>query len=44
MIARFIFTPLAALVNTSSATFWYLTRLNVEFIAGFVKELVFEKF
>lgn len=43
MIARFIFTPLAALVNSSSATFWYLTRLNVEFIAGFVKELVFEK-
>ena len=43
MIARFIFTPFAALINVSSTTFWYLTRLNVEFIAGFVKELVSEK-
>jgi len=24
-------------------TFWYLTKLNVEFLAGFVKELILEK-
>lgn len=44
MIARFILTPFAATVNTSLTTFWYLTRLNVEFIAGFVKEIITEKF
>jgi glycosyltransferase involved in cell wall biosynthesis len=43
MIARFILTPYAAMVNTSLTTFWYLTRLNIEFIAGFVKEIVTEK-
>jgi len=43
IIARFIFTPFAALVNASSTTFWYLTRLNVEFIAGFIKEILIEK-
>ncbi len=43
MAARFIFTPFAALSNLSAATFWYLTKLNVEFIAGFAKELIIEK-
>ncbi len=43
MMARFIFTPFAALVNTSSTTFWYLTKLNVEFISGFIKELLIER-
>ena len=43
MVARFIFTPFAALINASARTFWYLTNLNVEFIAGFTKELVTEK-
>jgi glycosyltransferase involved in cell wall biosynthesis len=43
MVARFIFTPFAALINASAKTFWYLTNLNVEFIAGFTKELVTEK-
>ncbi|HLN88730.1 MAG TPA: glycosyltransferase [Candidatus Binatia bacterium] len=43
MAARFIFTPFAALSNFSAKTFWYLTRLNVEFLAGFAKELVEEK-
>jgi glycosyltransferase involved in cell wall biosynthesis len=41
--ARWIFTPFAALSNLSFGTFVYLTRLNVEFLAGFVKEYVFEK-
>lgn len=41
--ARFIFTPFAALNNLSPKTFWYLTKLNVEFIAGFAKELIIEK-
>ena len=43
MVARFIFTPFAGLINLSVVTFWYLTKLNVEFLAGFVKELIFEK-
>jgi glycosyltransferase involved in cell wall biosynthesis len=40
MLARFIFTPFAALSNLSVKTFLYLTKLNVEFLAGFAKELV----
>ena len=40
--ARFIFTPFAALVNFSVRSFYYLTKLNVEFIAGFFKEIVCE--
>jgi glycosyltransferase involved in cell wall biosynthesis len=43
MVARFIFTPFAALINLSAKTFWYLTKLNVEFIAGWAKELTSEK-
>lgn len=43
MVARFIFTPFAALINLSAKTFWYLTKLNVEFIAGWAKELAAEK-
>jgi glycosyltransferase involved in cell wall biosynthesis len=43
MAARFIFTPFAAFGNLSVATFGYLTKLNVEFIAGFAKELIIEK-
>ena len=43
MAARFIFTPFAALSNLSARTLWYLTKLNVEFLAGFAKELVIEK-
>ena len=43
VVARFIFTPFAALINLSAKTFWYLTKLNVEFIAGWAKELVTEK-
>ncbi len=43
MLARFIFTPFAAMSNLSVKTFLYLTKLNVEFIAGFAKELVVEK-
>ncbi len=41
--ARFIFTPFAAFNNLSVVTFWYLTKLNIEFIAGFAKELIIEK-
>jgi glycosyltransferase involved in cell wall biosynthesis len=43
MLARFIFTPFAALSNLSVKTFLYLTKLNVEFLAGFAKELLVEK-
>jgi glycosyltransferase involved in cell wall biosynthesis len=43
MAARLIFTPFAALSNLSLITFWYLTKLNVEFLAGFAKELIIEK-
>ena len=43
MVARFIFTPFAALINLSVVTFWYLTKLNVEFLAGFLKELILKK-
>ncbi len=43
VVARFIFTPFAALANLSFKTFEYLTRLNVEFIAGWAKELASEK-
>jgi glycosyltransferase involved in cell wall biosynthesis len=38
MVARFIFTPYAALFNFSFVTFAYLNRINVEFIAGWAKE------
>jgi glycosyltransferase involved in cell wall biosynthesis len=41
--ARFIFTPYAAIINLSFRTLHYLTKLNVEFIAGWAKELVNEK-
>jgi len=43
MAARFIFTPFAALSNLSAKTFWYLTKLNIEFLAGWIKEIVTEK-
>jgi len=43
MLARFIFTPFAALSNLSVKIFLYLTKLNVEFLAGFSKELLVEK-
>ncbi len=43
MAARFIFTPFAALSRLSAVTFWYLTKLNVEFLAGFSKEFILEK-
>jgi glycosyltransferase involved in cell wall biosynthesis len=43
MAARFIFTPFAALSNLSIVTFWYLTKLNVEFLAGFAKEWILER-
>jgi len=43
MAARLIFTPFASLSNLNMTTFGYLTKLNVEFIAGFAKELIIEK-
>jgi glycosyltransferase involved in cell wall biosynthesis len=43
VVARFIFTPFAALINLSFKTFTYLTKLNIEFIAGWAKELTAEK-
>jgi glycosyltransferase involved in cell wall biosynthesis len=43
MAARFIFTPFAMISRLSFVTFWYLTKLNVEFLAGFAKEIVREK-
>ncbi|MCW4028481.1 MAG: glycosyltransferase family 2 protein [Candidatus Bathyarchaeota archaeon] len=43
VVARFLFTPYAALSNLSAVTFYYLTKLNVEFIAGWAKELLTEK-
>ncbi len=38
IMARFVFTPYAALANLSLVTFWYLNKVNVEFIAGWAKE------
>ncbi|XHH07782.1 MAG: hypothetical protein ACFCUE_09390 [Candidatus Bathyarchaeia archaeon] len=43
MIARFIFTPYAAAAEFSLATLIYLSKLNVEFIAGWAKEFVSER-
>ncbi len=43
VVARFIFTPYAALINLSLKTLIYLTKLNVEFIAGWTKEYITEK-
>lgn len=43
IVARFIFTPFASLSNLSLKTFAYLSKLNIEFIAGWAKELVAEK-
>jgi glycosyltransferase involved in cell wall biosynthesis len=43
MVARVIFTPYAALANFSFATFVYLNKINVEFIAGWAKESAREK-
>ncbi|NLF87354.1 glycosyltransferase family 2 protein [Candidatus Bathyarchaeota archaeon] len=43
MAARLLLTPFAALANFSAVTFWYLTRLNVQFLAGFAKEYIIEK-
>ena len=43
MVARFIFTPYAAISNLSLRTFVYLSKLNVEFIAGWAKEFTIEK-
>jgi hypothetical protein len=43
MVARFIFTPFAAIINLSFKTLEYLSKLNVEFIAGWAKELMAEK-
>lgn len=42
--ARWLLTPFAALSNLSFGTFFYLTKLNVEFLAGFAKEYLIEKF
>jgi len=44
MVARFIFTPFAAIMNLSVITFDYLNKINVQFIAGWAKEFVFERF
>ena len=44
LIARFFFTPYAALVNMSLGTFSYLNKINAEFIAGWTKELLSENF
>jgi glycosyltransferase involved in cell wall biosynthesis len=44
MFARFLLTPFAALSNLSLKTFLYLTRINIEFLAGFAKEFILEKF
>ncbi|HSV50201.1 MAG TPA: hypothetical protein VLH35_07775, partial [Candidatus Acidoferrales bacterium] len=41
--ARWLLTPFAALSNLSFSTFIYLTRLNIEFLAGFAKEYIIEK-
>jgi glycosyltransferase involved in cell wall biosynthesis len=41
--ARFIFTPFAALSNLSLSTFDYLSKININFIAGWAKEFVAEK-
>lgn len=43
MAARLLLTPFAALSNLSAVTFYYLTKLNVQFLAGFAKEYVLEK-
>lgn len=43
MVARFLFTPFAAVSNLSAETFWYLTKINVAFLAGFTKEFTREK-
>ncbi len=43
IVARFIFTPFASAINLSLRTFQYLTKLNIEFIAGWFKEFVVEK-
>jgi glycosyltransferase involved in cell wall biosynthesis len=43
VVARSIFTPFAALINLSFKTYYYLTKLNVEFIAGWAKEFAAEK-
>jgi hypothetical protein len=43
VVARFIFTPFAALSNLSPRTFVYLSRINIEFIAGWAKEYAAEK-
>jgi glycosyltransferase involved in cell wall biosynthesis len=40
MVARFIFTPFAAMSNLSLGTLEYLIRLNVQFIAGWAKEFI----
>jgi glycosyltransferase involved in cell wall biosynthesis len=42
--ARWLLTPFAALSNLSFSTFVYLTKLNVEFLAGFTKEYIIENF
>jgi glycosyltransferase involved in cell wall biosynthesis len=44
MAARLLLTPFAALSNCSAKTFHYLTKLNVQFLAGFAKEYIIEKF
>jgi glycosyltransferase involved in cell wall biosynthesis len=43
MVARFIFTPYAALINLSFKTFTYLNKINVEFITGWAKQFIAEK-
>lgn len=43
VVARFIFTPFAALSNLSFVTFWYLSKINIEFIAGWAKEYAAER-
>lgn len=43
VVARFIFTPFAALSNLSFGTFGYLSKINIEFIAGWAKEYAAEK-
>lgn len=43
VVARFIFTPFAAMMNFSIKTFDYLNRNNIDFIAGWAKEFICEK-
>lgn len=39
-LSKFLFIPFASLINLSFSTFFYLSKMNVEFLSGWIRESI----